>query len=54
MKILQTEIYEESKVILKLGEDFTRCQLDDFSFTFSCPEFYLLISIKSLSWEFSV
>lgn len=30
MKILQTKIYEESKVMIKLGEDFKRCQLDDF------------------------
>lgn len=30
MKILQTKIYEELKVILKLGEDFKRYHLRDF------------------------
>lgn len=30
MQILQTKMYEESKVILKLGEDFKRYQLQDF------------------------
>lgn len=30
MKVIQTRIYEESKVILKLGEDFERYHLYDF------------------------
>lgn len=30
MKVIQTKIYEESKVILKLGEDFKRYHLHNF------------------------
>lgn len=30
MQVLQTIIYEESKVIFKLGEDFKRRHLNDF------------------------
>ena len=30
MKVLQTKMYEESKVVLKLGKDFKRCHLHAF------------------------